>query len=191
MYLDTTYEYANDPVVNFIANKPYEQRVFMPQTDSRDLQYVALYRMYGTAWKQHLFWYHNIECTDIVQEPRVTQDKASFLSAIKNHTLEYWELTNTRYFLGQAGLEKLLNRQFDAQKQRFKLAQFPDGLPATFNLALKPAAPPRNIASLTDVISTPSVDFTTVPATNGQLAVIEFTGALPRPPDSHLAGPDQ
>jgi hypothetical protein len=171
-YWDTSYEYASDPVVNFLAEKPYEQRVgYLPWGDPKDQYFSTLYSMYGTTWKQHLFWYHNIECVDIVQEPRVGQDKTDFMQAIAGNPLRLWELTGTRYLLGETGVLNSLNQQLDPQQQRFKIAKFPDGQPVTFTLALKNGAP-TNPAS--------PVDFITVLDTNGPLSVFEFTGALRR-----------
>jgi hypothetical protein len=171
-YWNTAYKYADDPIVTFLADKPYEHRVgALPWAAPDDRQFSTLYSIYGTAWKQHLFWYHNIQCVDIVQEPRVGQDKTDFMMAISGNPLRLWELTSTRYLLGESGIVKYLNQQLDPQKQRFKLAQFPDGRTATFNLAVKPGAPP---------VPASSADFTTEIRPDGQLAVIEFTGALPR-----------
>ena len=77
--------------------------------------------------------------------------------------LRTWELTNTRYLLGLGdGLVDLLNAKIDPEKKRFRLMQ-------PFNIVQKPDGP-----------GIYPVDFTAVPATNGELAVIEFTGALPR-----------
>ncbi len=186
VYLDTAYKYADDPIINFFADKPYEHRVgALLWADPKDPQYKILYTMYGTAWKQHLFWYHNIQCVDIVQEPRVGLDKTQFLMALRPDAayppglMRLWELSGTRYLLGENGIAPYLNQQIDPQKQRFKVAQLPDGRPATFKLALKPGAPPFENPSGIDLMSR-SADFTTVLDSNGPLSVIEFTGALPR-----------
>jgi hypothetical protein len=139
-----------------------------------------------------LFWYHNIQCVDIVQEPRVGQDKIEFMQGIRAEPqnppglLREWELTSTRYLLGESGAVSFLNQQLDPQKQRFKLAQLPDGRPATFDLTLKPeisytpAGKFANALLKREVSNPSSADFTTVLNTNGHLAVIEFTGTLPR-----------
>jgi hypothetical protein len=80
-----------------------------------------------------------------------------------------------------------LNQQLDPQKGRFKLAQLPDGRPATFNLDLKPeiiytpsSGKLTNSLLNREIAGPSSADFTTKIAPNGQLGIIEFTGALPR-----------
>jgi hypothetical protein len=185
-YWDTAYKYADDPIVNFLADKPYEHRVGMLGGDPKDQQYLILNEMYGTAWKQHLFWYHNIQCVDIVQEPRVGQDKIDFMAAINGNPLRHWELTSARYLLGESAIVPFLNQRLDPQKGRFKVAQLPDGRPATFDLTLKPEVTYTPSGKLVnamlqrEVDNPSSADFTSVLDPNGKLAVIEFTGALPR-----------
>ena len=194
MYWDTDFKYSDDPIITFLADKPHEHRVgALVWADPKDQQFSMLYSLYGTAWKQALFWYHNIQCVDIVQEPRVGQDKIEFMQGIRAEPqnppglLREWELTSTRYLLGESGVVKYLNQQLDPQKQRFKLAQLPDGQPATFGLTLKPeivytqsSGKITNTLLGREIPSPSSADFTTVLNSNGPLAVIEFTGALPR-----------
>ena len=193
MYWNTAFKYSADPVITFLADKPHEHRVgALVWADPKDRQFSTLLSLYGTAWKQALFWYHNIQCVDIVQEPRVGQDKIEFMQGIRADPqnppglLREWELTGTRYLLGESGAVQFLNQQLDPQKQRFKIAQFPDGRPVTFDLALKPeiSYTPQdkftNALLGREITSPTSADFTTVLNTNGRLAVIEFTGALPR-----------
>ncbi len=193
MYWDTAYKYSNDPIITFLADKPYEHRVgALVWADPNDRQFSTLFSLYGTAWKQALFWYHNIQCVDIVQEPRVGQDKFDFMRGIgadprnPRGLIREWELTSTRYLLGEAGVVPYLNEKVDPEKRRFKLAQLPDGQPVTFNLSLKPEISVSPSGKITnsllqrEIPNPTSADFTTVLNTNGQLAVIEFTGALPR-----------
>ena len=186
IYWDTAFKYAEDPIINFFADKPYEHRVgALLWADPKDPQYKILYTMYGTAWKQHLFWYHNIQCVDIVQEPRVGLDKSQFMIGLRADPsnppglMRLWELSGTRYLLGETGVAPFLNQQLDPQKQRFKIARLPDGRPATFRLALKNGAPPFDNPAGID-LTTRSADFISVIDPNGPLSVIEFTGALPR-----------
>jgi hypothetical protein len=190
IYWNTAFKYAEDPIINFLADKPHEHRVGAliwadPKDQQSYAQFQVLYTMYGTAWKQHLFWYHDIQCVDIVQEPRVGTDKTEFMMGLRPDSsnpqglLREWELTGTRYLLGVAGIVPFLNQQLDPQKQRFRIARLPDGRPATFRLALKPGAPPFDPSSGVDLTSR-SADFITVIDPNGPLGLIEFTGALPR-----------
>jgi hypothetical protein len=77
--------------------------------------------------------------------------------------LRKWELTNTRYLVGVAPLLDLFNQQIDSAKKRLRVA-------VRFDLAPKPGA--DGSAGLEQI--------TTTLNTNGQFAVFDFTGALPR-----------
>jgi hypothetical protein len=74
-----------------------------------------------------------------------------------------WQLTNTRFVIGSAGFLPLLNAQVDPGQQRFQIR-------TRFNVGPKPGVAavvkPEHLTAVTD--------------TNGQFAVFEFTGALPR-----------
>jgi len=73
------------------------------------------------------------------------------------------ELTSTRYLLGPAAFAEALNQELEPQLRRFRNV-------LCFNIAPKPGIEtPRKLDELTAVV-----------ATNGQYAVIEFGGALPR-----------
>jgi hypothetical protein len=76
----------------------------------------------------------------------------------------YWELTGTRYLLGPAGLLDLYNEQFDPGQHRFRIAQ-------RFNVTLKPG-----VLEFHQLLE----ELTAVPDNNGNYALFEFTGALPR-----------
>ncbi|MEI2725311.1 MAG: hypothetical protein V9H26_17860 [Verrucomicrobiota bacterium] len=170
-------KYESNPVVDFLRERPYEQRVaIFPLERFADVrrlpremqpllqQYNFFTRLYGTEWTQHLFQYYNIQTLDIIQEPRVATDKAAYESVLAFAPLRRWELTNTRYLLGPTVFLDFLNQQFDPGGNRFRVAR-------QFDLAAKPGAAatgPR------------AEQITTVLHTNGQLAVFEFTGALPR-----------
>jgi len=75
-----------------------------------------------------------------------------------------WELTNTRYLLGPAALLDLCNEQFDPGRRRFRIVQ-------RFTIALKPG-----VKEFHQQLE----ELTAVPNDNGDYALIEFTGALPR-----------
>jgi hypothetical protein len=74
-----------------------------------------------------------------------------------------WELTNTRYLLGPAVLLDLFNGQFDPAQHRFRIVQ-------RFTVAPKPGIEQ----------ATKYEELTAVPGDNGNYALFEFTGALPR-----------
>lgn len=76
-----------------------------------------------------------------------------------------WQLTNTRWLLGNAGLATVLNEVLDPGARRFK-EHF------RFEFAPKPALPPDPRWPLQHI--------TAVQTPEGSQAVTEFTGALPR-----------
>jgi hypothetical protein len=74
-----------------------------------------------------------------------------------------WQLTNARYLLGPVGYLDLLNQQIDPAQKRFRIVE-------RFQVAPKPGiAQPKKLE-----------DLTAIPEPNGNCAIIEFTGALPR-----------
>ena len=170
-------KYETNSVIEFLRERAYEHRVaIFPAdrfVDMRRLpreaqkmveQYNYFTSLYGQEWTQHLFLYHNIQTLDIIQEPRMATDKAAYESVMYFSPLRRWELTNTRYLIGPSAFLEFLNQQVDTGKKRFRVA-------TQFNLTAKPGAD----------ISGPSAEqITTAISTNGQLAVFDFTGALPR-----------
>jgi hypothetical protein len=163
-------KYATNPVIDFLREKPYEHRVavlpFHPPG-----QLALFSQLYDIEWKQQLFPYYNIQSLDIVMMPRapveyVAFEKALFFDGSSNtlhHLTRHWELTNTRYLLGAAGFLEVLNQQIDPIQQRFRIA-------ARFDIVPKPGIPnPAGLEELTAAIKG-----------DGQYALFDFTGALPR-----------
>ncbi len=176
-------KYASNPIIDFLRDKPYERRVaYVPpwplQTPSQFSLFDNLYRI---EWAQHHFPYYNVQSLDKIQMPRVPADLDAFESAsrigIKQdnagqwmldvgtfpRVTRLWQLTNTRYLLGPAGLLDLLNEQIDPTQHRFRIVQ-------RFDVVPKPGI--EQATQLTEL--------TAVPGDNGTYALIEFTGALPR-----------
>jgi hypothetical protein len=178
VFVNWKVKYETNPVIEFLRQRSYEQRVAIFPLDRfvdvrrlpREMmpvmqQYSFFAQLYGIEWTQHLFQLNNIQTLDIVQEPRVAQDKAAYEAVLAfAPPLRRYELSNTRYLLGPAAFLDSLNQQLDAGKARFRLA-------TRFDLAAKPNVDP----SLPQ-----SEQVTTVLSTNGQLAVLDFAGALPR-----------
>jgi hypothetical protein len=172
-------KYASNPILDFLRNKSHEHRVASlpqwllkvfrvdPQIAGSEQYFL---RLYSVEWAQHTFLYHNIQSLDVVQMSRVPEELAAFEQAFQPRaTTDFylvprrWQLTNTRYLLGSAGLLDLLNTYFDPKERRFKIVQ-------QFEIVNKPdVAQPTKLQELT-----------AVPSTNGPFAVFEFTGALPR-----------
>jgi hypothetical protein len=181
VHWDTNYKYTSDSLVEFLAQKPYEHRVGVmpqefgvPETAQAQQQLGILhYANYGQL-KQNLYLYRNIQCYDVVQESRVGTDKTAFLQAIPwfpqdprpqdpRFLFRLWQLSNTRYILGQGGrLPELINQQFRLGTNGFRIVQSFDFIPKRGEPSPYP------------------VDYNAVFNTNGSLAVIEYLGALPR-----------
>jgi hypothetical protein len=163
-------KYATNPVIDFLREKPYEHRVALLPFDTPP-QFGLFKDLYESEWLQQLFQYYNIQSLDIIMNPREREDFFGFEGALHfdntTNTLHRltrrWQLTNTRYLLGAAGFLDVLNQQIDPVEHRFRIA-------ARFHIEAKPGIPnPTGLDELTAVI-TP----------NGEYAVFDFTGALPR-----------
>jgi hypothetical protein len=160
---DPTLSHSTNPIINILRDKPYEHRVTDLPSDGR---FETVYRI---EWMQHHFPYYNIQCSDIIQSSRVASDLAAYdmvLQATPDKTYlipRRWQLTNTRYFLTQANYLNSINDQVDPVQRRFHYVQ-------RFNIVPKPGIDnPTEWQQLTAETST-----------NGEDALIEFTGALPR-----------
>lgn len=165
-----------NPILEMLRDKSYEHRVaglpFEPQQQLRGWDYLfggsGLYRI---EWVQHQFPYYNIQSLDVVQLPRMPVDMKAYKEALapRSDPASYpliareWMLTNTRYLLGAAGFLGVLNQELDPGQQRFKIVQ-------RFDLDLKPG-----VAQLSQL-----EQLAAVPSNDGDLALFEFTGALPR-----------
>lgn len=167
---DYEQKYASNPVLDRLRQNPYEQRVaILPFRPPQELS--RLNDLYRIEWAQHQFLYYNIQSLDIVQMPRMPEDLAAFEDALQPRTMEdmprlflrRWQLTNTRYLLGAAPYLDVLNQQIDPAQRRFRIAE-------RFEIVPKPGI----------LQPTKLEELTAVPATNGNYALFEFTGALPR-----------
>jgi len=165
-----------NPVVDFLREKTYEHRVavlpFDPQQPLRGYDnYFGGSGIYRIEWAQHHFLYYNIQSLDLIQMPRMSGDLKAYQEALAPRgTAEtaplmtrHWELTNTRYLLGAAGFLDQMNQQLDPGKGRFRIA-------LRFDIVPKPGI----------LQPTRLEDFTAVTNYDGELALFEFTGALPR-----------
>jgi hypothetical protein len=166
-----------NPIEEILRDKPYEHRVailpFDAQSQLREKDnWFGGSGLYRIEWAQHHFPYYNIQSLDIIQMPRVPEDIMAYWqtfpfppqSAVEYQLMaRHWQLTNTRYLLGAAGFLNVLNAQLDPGQNRFRIAQ-------RFDVIVKPGVmQPTGLEQLT---ATQSPD--------GDLALFEFTGALPR-----------
>jgi hypothetical protein len=164
---------SSNPILNLLRDKPYEQRVTqLPfRAPSGTPGFDWFQQLYTIEWMQHQFPYYNIQSLDNWQRPRVPEDVAAYDRAVYFPGTQEglplltreWELTNTRYLFGAAGMLDLLNSAVDPGKHRFRVVE-------RFNVGPKPG------------ITQPSKleEITALPDSNGSMALFEFTGALPR-----------
>src|SRR5256886_6086956 len=138
-------------------------------------------------WLQHHFQFYRIQSLDIIQMPRQPEFDVAYMQAFRPpepgsqgvsveslcsfQGARLWQLTNTRYLLGPVGLLDILNRKSDPQRHRFRIH-------TRFNIVTKPGVrvptTQEEVNAITAEQLTASVD------TNGQFALLEFAGALPR-----------
>ena len=164
-----------NPIESFLREKPYEQRVaILPFESQQQLRgydnYFGGSGIYRIEWTQHHFLYYNIQSLDIIQMSRMPADLKTYLGTLSPHNqsevalyTRLWELTNTRYLLGGAGFLNVMNEELDPGKHRFRIAQ-------RFDIVAKPGI--AQLSQLEDLTATASPD--------GELALFDFTGALPR-----------
>ena len=154
---------STNPIINLLIDKPYEHRVVSLNSGS---SFDGLYRI---EWMQQQFPFYNVQCLDVIQSPRMDSDLAAYdMALIPTQTAIYhkrrqWELSNTSYILDPAPFADMLNEQLDPVQRRFHIVQ-------RFQMVPKPG-----IDNPTDW-----EQVTAQPDTNGDYALIQFTGALPR-----------
>lgn len=163
IHWDYTEKYASNPIIDILRDKPYEHRVTDVPSDS---PFEGLYRI---EWMQHHFPYYNIQCSDIIQSPRVASDLANYDAALwPSPSSVYlmarkWQLTNTRYLLAPTVYLDSLNQELDPVQHRFRILQ-------EFNIVPKPG-----IENPTE-----GEQVTAIATNRGDYALFDFTGALPR-----------
>lgn len=174
-FYNYTYRYASNDVIDYLKSRtPYWRNAaeMMPLSRSYLLTQESFsIGMIFNNWLQQHFQYYRIQSLDISQMSRPPLQEANFFAAFRPSQGQQdlykipraWELTSTRYILGQAGYLQALNEQFDGNKRRFTIDKL-------FQLAGKPGA--------TGALGPD--DVTAIYSTNGPLAVFEFKGALPR-----------
>jgi hypothetical protein len=170
-----------NPIVDFLKDKPYEHRVALLPFRTPE-QFQVFDELYRIEWAQHHFPYYNIQSLDIVQMSRMPADLAAFEGAMEMRgdadsawlLPRRWQLTNTRYLLGPAGYLDVLNSQLDPVQRRFRIVK-------RFDVVLKPGVEEfhQRLEELTAVPSD-SNDNGKYTTFCKDLALFEFTGALPR-----------
>jgi hypothetical protein len=174
-YYDYTEKYQENPVVEFLLDKPWEHRVIgklEPRGPGSGIQpgFGSLYFF----WLQNDFPYHNIQALDFSQASHMPDLDRFFLKAFElkgadiqstdlRPAMRLWQLTNTRYLLGSANAVDFLNHRADPIHQSFRLQKH-------FSVGRKPG-----VQSLGDV-----GDLTVRTGPKGEFGIIEDTRALPR-----------
>ena len=169
-----------NPIVDFLKDKPYEHRVALLPFRTPE-QFQVFDELYRIEWAQQLFPYYNIQSLDIVQMPRMPADLAAFEGALATRgdadsawlLPRRWQLTNNRYLLGPAGYLDVMNSQLDPEQRRFHIVK-------RFDVVLKPGVEDfhQRLEELTAVTSEDNNG--KYPTFCKDLALFEFTGALPR-----------
>jgi hypothetical protein len=173
IHWDYKQKYASNEIIDILREKPYEHRVTDLHSDSL---FEELYRI---EWMQHQFSYYNVQCLDVIQSPRVTSDLVAYdmaLNPTANTTFlvaRRWQLSNTSYLLAPASYQDSLNQQLDPQQRRFQIVE-------RFNVVPKPGVDVEKLQEALQAGMFYGEELTAVPDTNGEFALIEFTGALPR-----------
>jgi hypothetical protein len=116
-----------------------------------------------------------------MQMPRVPADLAAFEGALAPRgnvdgaylIMRRWQLTNTRYLLGAAGFLDVLNTQIDPEQHRFRIVQ-------RFSVEPKPGVDIQELQEEFQRGEWHGEKLTAVANDNGDYALFEFTGALPR-----------
>jgi hypothetical protein len=161
--------YASNAIVDELREKPYEQRVaLLPMKFPTQLQVFE--KLYRIVWSQGLFPLFNIQSLDIVQMSRMPDELIAYDAVFKRATISdfrllirMWQLTNTRFVLGPTASKSFLEQTNAPDQDKFNIFQ-------RFDIAPRPGSGPNvEIGQLT-----------AIPATNGNFALFEITGALPR-----------
>jgi len=75
-------QYASNPIIDTLKDKPWEHRVVVFPPLMRSPQLEQLERIYQGLWLQKHFQYYNIQALDMAQEPRPPADKEAYLEAL-------------------------------------------------------------------------------------------------------------
>ena len=170
-YYNYKEKYSLNAVTETLREKPWEHRVVSRTSPigPYDLSSDPNFGGVSHWWLENDFPYNNIEDLEIDQAPRMPVLDGSYLANFTVHSrtdpsaaTRMWQLTNTRYVLADASMEAVLN-QSGMPKNSFRTA-------LRMELAIKP-----NITQVED-----AGDMTVKTNSQGPLALLEFTRALPR-----------
>ncbi|MGZ8900491.1 MAG: YfhO family protein, partial [Limisphaerales bacterium] len=175
VYYDYKQRYASNPIIDFLKENAHEHRVtarYAPFSSQHLVdQSTAMFMSVANMWLQHHFQYYNVQSLEPVQMPRPPAlDEQFFTTLLPGGTRpittlsRMWELSNTRYLLGDRRVIESLNSQVDGGRNRIRIVK-------AFEMAPKPGAN-------ADRLTIDDLDWAR--NENGRFAIGEFTGALPR-----------
>jgi hypothetical protein len=164
-YYDYKYKYQSNPVVDFLSKNgtPFGGNYLTNPADPN----TRLFPGIANLWLEHHFQWYNIQALEPTQMPRIPElddafRKAFFPAQDQFVITRLWELTNTRYLVGdKAFIQGALQQLNAAQHARVVMS---------FDMLPRPG-----LAQAKEFD-----DLTAVGNPNGRFAVVEFTGALPR-----------
>lgn len=169
MYYDYKDRYRSNVVFDTLRANGHEHRVSARWAPFSNKFFVGA-ETAGFAsveydeWMQHQFQYYNIQSLEVVQMPRQPELDTQFYSAFFPSATKplsvlskLWELTNTRYLLGDLNEIYNLAQQAEGSTNRYRPL-------LTFDAVARPSGA--------------GLDWAQVP--QGRFAIVEFTGALPR-----------
>lgn len=166
IFTDYADQNLTNPVLDLLREQPYEHRVGLVPVRGKTGQPTMADTAYRADWQLHQFPALGIQSVDVAQLPRMPQDMAAFKKEFDmstDHLVRKWQLTNTRYLLGDAGVAAFLNNTLDPEQHRFRIV-------ARYNFVPRPG-----VVTVSKIF-----DLTATSDRNGPFALIEFTGALPR-----------
>ena len=175
VYYNYKDRYATNPIIELLRDKPYLQRVTARIAPFSTRHFVTeqtgFFEGVVNTWLQHHFQYYNIQSLEVVQMPRPPEIDQQFFTALipggdrPNSVLtRMWELSNTRYLIGDKQAILSSAQQLDPGQDRFKVVQ-------SFDMVPKPGV-------LVDRLTIDDLDWVLKP--DGRFALVEFTAALPR-----------
>ena len=158
-------KYASNPIIDVLRDKPYEHRVALAPVNLPP-KLMSLRQLYRIEWMQHQFPYYNIQSFDVVDMPRMPVDFAAFLAHQTNsiqHQVRAWQLTSTRYILGPANFNDLMDEQNFLPPASLQTV-------GRFNIMHKPGV----------IVASTTEQLTAYPEADGSFALFDFVATLPR-----------
>jgi hypothetical protein len=174
-YVDYHEKYSSNPILDFLADKPYEHRIIGRLAPFGNGSGVTpeIGQLYY-YWLEHDFPFRDIQSLDLTQMPRIPELDRNFYSALQVKGMDLkksdlfpairlWQLTNTRYVIAPSATLDIFNRSWGETHDRLRPITF-------FSLLPKP-----DVRAVVD-----AGDLTVNPAKQGPWVLIDFPDALPR-----------